>query len=227
MQRSRLSPPPSFAVGRVSNHQPYTPTPAIPPPPSLLRRKHGTPRPAATYGRALVRHRSYIYKHLARSEPGSLLDPGSIAWCLTVPAMWDEAAKARMRQAANRAGEASAAAVLGVSMRARLGLDLARLGWFRLDRIRKPTPPWPAGPSRVPFTAPSAGLGCGKARDALERGILACYYCPTRTRGTTATPTRRPLPAHARRRRTLKLLSAARAMTMQDLVLPISCLKRP
>lgn len=50
----------------------------------------------------------YIYKHLARVEPGTLLDPTAIAWCLTVPAMWNDEAKAKMRQAANRAGEQDA-----------------------------------------------------------------------------------------------------------------------
>ncbi|GLC61379.1 hypothetical protein PLESTB_001749800 [Pleodorina starrii] len=66
--------------------------------------------------------RGYIYRHLARASAAAAssasaagsdpdrrpLDPTSIAWCLTVPAMWDEAAKAKMRQAANRAGMARA-----------------------------------------------------------------------------------------------------------------------
>ncbi|GIL49985.1 hypothetical protein Vafri_6110, partial [Volvox africanus] len=52
--------------------------------------------------------RGYIYKHLAKMEAGAPLDPAAISWCLTVPALWDEATKAKMRQAANRAGMARA-----------------------------------------------------------------------------------------------------------------------
>ncbi|KXZ51185.1 hypothetical protein GPECTOR_13g672 [Gonium pectorale] len=68
----------------------------------------------------LTELRGYIFRHLVRcapahisapasSSPLPLLDGSHIGWCLTVPAMWDEAAKSRLRQAANRAGMATAA----------------------------------------------------------------------------------------------------------------------
>ncbi|EFJ52796.1 hypothetical protein VOLCADRAFT_120200 [Volvox carteri f. nagariensis] len=63
----------------------------------------------------LAELRGYIFKHLARMDAaaaggpaGPPLEPSSISWCLTVPAMWDEATKAKMRQAANRAAVTAA-----------------------------------------------------------------------------------------------------------------------
>lgn len=45
---------------------------------------------------------SFAIKRLCKTSPS--LDTGSVVWCVTVPAMWDEAAKAKLRGAANRAG---------------------------------------------------------------------------------------------------------------------------
>ncbi|KAG2500196.1 hypothetical protein HYH03_001776 [Edaphochlamys debaryana] len=52
----------------------------------------------ADYLTELVR---FVTSTLSTAGP---LDPSSIGWCLTVPAMWDEEAKAKMRRAAGRAG---------------------------------------------------------------------------------------------------------------------------
>ncbi|KAG2500197.1 hypothetical protein HYH03_001777 [Edaphochlamys debaryana] len=49
----------------------------------------------------LTRLQEFVVSHLSRDAP---LDPADIGWCLTVPAMWDEEAKAKMRRAAGRAG---------------------------------------------------------------------------------------------------------------------------
>ncbi|KAG2500198.1 hypothetical protein HYH03_001778 [Edaphochlamys debaryana] len=49
----------------------------------------------------LTHLQKFVVSHLSRDAP---LDPSSIGWCLTVPAMWDEEAKAKMRRAAGRAG---------------------------------------------------------------------------------------------------------------------------
>ncbi|KAG2438533.1 hypothetical protein HXX76_005084 [Chlamydomonas incerta] len=43
------------------------------------------------------------------TAPPSALEPASVVWCVTVPAMWPEAAKKHVRSAANRAGMAVAA----------------------------------------------------------------------------------------------------------------------
>ncbi|EFJ45277.1 hypothetical protein VOLCADRAFT_94503 [Volvox carteri f. nagariensis] len=47
--------------------------------------------------------RKYIREHLRRSA-GVILHSDELVWCLTVPAIWSDAAKARMREAAHRAG---------------------------------------------------------------------------------------------------------------------------
>lgn len=46
---------------------------------------------------------SFITGHLRRTL-GSFFDAEQVQWCLKVPAMWSDAAKAKMRQAAHRAG---------------------------------------------------------------------------------------------------------------------------
>ncbi|KAG2500195.1 hypothetical protein HYH03_001775 [Edaphochlamys debaryana] len=56
----------------------------------------------------LTHLQKFVVSHLSREAP---LDPSSIGWCLTVPAMWDEEAKAKMRRAAGRAIRAGPAAL--------------------------------------------------------------------------------------------------------------------
>ncbi len=46
----------------------------------------------------------YITEHLKRSE-GIMLNNNNVKWCLTVPAMWVDKAKSKMRQAAKLAGK--------------------------------------------------------------------------------------------------------------------------
>lgn len=53
--------------------------------------------------RPCSRARSFIAAHL-RTALGSVFHPDVVQWCLTVPAMWSEAAKSKMRRAACRAG---------------------------------------------------------------------------------------------------------------------------
>ncbi|KAG2437564.1 hypothetical protein HYH02_011206 [Chlamydomonas schloesseri] len=53
--------------------------------------------------------RRFATKRLRKTMSGASLDTATLVWCVTVPAMWDEAVKQRLRSAANRAGMVTSA----------------------------------------------------------------------------------------------------------------------
>ncbi len=64
---------------------------------------------SAAFRHSATTPRRYILLHLQRAWPlgpsQPCPHPDLILWCLTLPAMWGEADKARVREAAKRAGE--------------------------------------------------------------------------------------------------------------------------